>query len=380
MTVGYLRPTRILVDQNAIYENIQNELKHLEGTDTVIFPVLKANAYGHGLIPVAEVAQAAGASGFCVALLDEALALRQANFTEPILVLGITQPSEIELAAANQISLTVGSLEWLQEAAEIAQRVPYFHPLHIHLGIDSGMGRIGFRDEAELLAADAFMKAHPEYFDFEGVFTHFATADDPDDTYFKEQSARFNQLVAVLPKKPRFVHVSNSATSLWHAACNGNVIRMGISLYGLNPSGAAIPDLPYPLKPALGIESELVFVKQVAAGSKIGYGATYEASEGEWIGTIPMGYADGWLRRMSGSTVLVDGQRCEIVGRICMDQMMIRLPKRYPVGTKVVFVGKSGDDEITLQELAEYADTIHYEIICDLSDRIPRVYTGLNED
>ncbi|MEJ1319639.1 alanine racemase [Latilactobacillus sakei] len=132
----------------------------------------------------------------------------------------------------------------------IAQQVPYLHPVPIHLSIDSGMGRIGMRDEAELLAAYTFIKAYSDYFDFEGVFTHFATADDPDDTYFKEQSARFNQLMTALPERPRFVHVSNSATSLWHAACNGNIIRMGISLYGLNPSGNAIPDLPYPLKPS----------------------------------------------------------------------------------------------------------------------------------
>lgn len=379
MTVGYLRPTRILVDQNAIYENIQNELKDLKGTDAVIFPVLKANAYGHGMIPVAEAAQAAGAAGFCVAILDEALALRRANFTEPILVLGVTQPTEIELVIANQISITVGSLEWLQAAYEIAQQIPYPQPMHIHLSVDSGMGRIGFRDATELLAAATFIKAHAKYFDLEGIFTHFATADDPDDTYFKEQSARFNELVAVLPECPRFVHVSNSATSLWHSACNENLIRMGISMYGLNPSGNAIPELPYALKPALSLESELVFVKQVEAGSKIGYGATYEASESEWIGTIPIGYADGWSRRMQGSTVLVDGHRCEIVGRVCMDQLMIRLPKQYPVGTKVVFVGKSGDDEITLQEIADYAGTIHYEIICGLSDRLPRVYSGIDE-
>ncbi|KRM24477.1 alanine racemase [Latilactobacillus graminis] len=379
MTVGYLRPTRILVDQNAIYENIQNELKELEGTETVIFPVLKANAYGHGLLPVAQAAQAAGAAGFCVAILDEALALRRANFTVPILVLGITQPSEIELVIANQISVTVGSLEWLQAAYQIVQRMAYPQPIHIHLSVDSGMGRIGFRDATELLAAYTFIKTHAKYFDLEGIFTHFATADDPDDTYFQEQRARFNAMLAVLPERPRFVHVSNSATSLWHAACNGNLIRMGISMYGLNPSGNTISKLPYPLKPALSLESELVFVKKVQAGSKIGYGASYEAVTDEWIGTIPIGYADGWSRRMQGSTVLVNGQRCEIVGRICMDQLMIRLPQQYPVGTKVVLVGRSGDEEITLQEVAEYADTIHYEIICGLSDRLPRIYTGLDQ-
>ena len=376
MTVGYLRPTRVLVDQQAIYQNIKHEFKQLGDTPTEIFAVVKANGYGHGMVPVAEVAQAAGVTGFCVAILDEALDLRKAHFTEPILILGIIAPVHATLAVANQISVPVGSLTWLEEAYAILQTETLARPLHVHLAIDSGMGRIGFRDANELLAAYQFMQAHREYFDFEGIFTHFATADDPDETYFKTQVARFNTLLAVLPTQPRYVHVSNSATSLWHAACNGNMIRLGVSMYGLNPSGTAIPTTPYALTPALRLESELSFVKQVDPGSKIGYGATYTAAQSEWIGTVPMGYSDGWLRRMQGAKVLVDGHLCEIVGRVCMDQFMIRLPHEYPVGTKVVLVGQSGAATISLQDVADYAGTIHYEIACDFAERVPRVYSG----
>jgi len=145
-------------------------------------------------------------------------------------------------------------------------------------------------------------------------------------------------------------------------------------LYGLNPSQTDIPELPYTLEPALSLYSELVFVKKVKAGDSIGYGATYTSDKDEWIGTVPIGYADGWLRRMQGSDVLINGQRCQNVGRICMDQFMVRLPGELPVGTKVTILGKDGDEEITATDAAQYSGTINYEILCALSERLPRVY------
>jgi alanine racemase len=158
------------------------------------------------------------------------------------------------------------------------------------------------------------------------------------------------------------------------------MIRYGVGIYGLNPSGTAIDELPYELEPAMSIESELVFVKQVEAGSAIGYGATYHAEADEWIGTVPIGYADGWLRRMQGFHCLVDGQYCEVVGRVCMDQLMIRLPREYPDGTTVTLIGTNQGKTITLQDAADHAGTIHYELACDLAERLPRVYQGELED
>ncbi|MCT2908377.1 alanine racemase [Schleiferilactobacillus harbinensis] len=372
MVVGKLRPATVTVDLAAIRHNVKEEIKRLDGRSE-LFAVVKADGYGHGAVPVARACRAAGATGFCVALLDEALELRAAHFTEPILVLGITPANEAAIAAANDVSLTFGTLEWLQAAAENLTAHANT-PLKAHIALDTGMGRIGFREEADLRAACDYLTAHQDTFITEGIFTHFATADERDTTYFKQQAKRFNELVAVLPSRPKYVHVSNSATSLWHAACNGNMVRFGVAIYGLNPSGRGIPELPYPLQPALSLTSELTFVKMLHKGDAVSYGATYHAAGDEWIGTVPLGYADGWLRRLQGFHVLVNGQPCEIVGRICMDQFMIRLPEQLPVGTTVTLVGEDHGATVSMQDVADYSHTIHYELCCILTQRLPRRY------
>ncbi|WP_125572214.1 alanine racemase [Lacticaseibacillus songhuajiangensis] len=369
MVVATHRPSRVLIDEGAIFHNVQSAVNSLDA-GSELFAVVKADAYGHGLVRVARVAVKAGARGFCVAVLDEALALREAGFTQPILVLGIVNPEYAGLAAAQQIAVPVAERTWLEAAAA---HIASGDQLRVHLAVDSGMGRIGFTAKEDLQAAVAFMDAHAETFEFSGIFTHFASADSLNEDQFKRQAAMFNEFVAALPRRPRYVHVANTATSLWHRACHSNIVRFGVGIYGLNPSGREISTTPYALEPALSLKSELVLCKQVAAGATISYGATYHSAQAEYIGTVPMGYADGWLRRMQGFHVLVDGQQCEIVGRICMDQFMIRLPHAYPAGTEVVLVGKSGDQEITLQDVADYAETIHYEIACALSERLPRV-------
>ncbi|MHA3065277.1 alanine racemase [Lacticaseibacillus saniviri] len=371
MITGTHRPSKVLIDETAILHNIQHAKAQLKD-DTQLFAVIKADAYGHGLLRVARVTQAAGATGFCVAILDEALALREADYTIPILVLGIISPETAAIAATQTISVPVGSKAWLEAALPVLQANPDQPRLRIHFALDTGMGRIGFREVADLIDAVDYVKAHSQWFEIEGIFTHFATADEVDTTYFNSQVDKFHQYLAALPERPKYVHVSNSATSLWHAACNGNMIRFGVALYGLNPSGRAIPETPYQLEPALQVVSELVFSKMIHAGDAVSYGATYHAKQDEWIGTVPMGYADGWLRRLQGFHVLVDGHFCEIVGRVCMDQFMIRLPKDYAPGTPVVLVGTSGDAKITLQDVADYSDTIHYEIACSLAERLPR--------
>ena len=371
MVSGLHRPTKLVIDRQAIKANIQQEMQTLPQT-TELWAVVKANGYGHGMVEVAATAKSAGATGFCVAILDEALALRQAGFTEPILVLGITSPTYAKVAAAAHISLTVGSQEWLAAALPILQSGALTTKLAVHFAVDSGMGRIGFRDAAGLQAADTFLQQHVA-FELEALFTPFATADEKDTTYFKQQVAKFQQMRQALATEPRYVHVSNSATSLWHAACNGNMVRFGVALYGLNPSGTAL-SAPYPLQPALTFESELVFVKQIQAGDAVSYGATYHAKQAEWVGTLPVGYADGWQRRLQGFHVLINGQYCEIIGRVCMDQMMVRLPAQLPVGTKATLVGENGGQTISLQDVADYAHTIHYEIACNLTDRVPRTY------
>lgn len=368
MTIGIHRPTKLHIDQAAIYQNISTEIKRLK-TGTELFQVVKANGYGHGIVQVARIAEKAGATGFCVAILDEALTLRAAGFNQPILVLGITEVKYASLMAEKQISATVGAIDWLQQAT---QQLRADQPLHVHLGLDTGMGRIGFQTPSDLKRAVTFLKQSPQL-DFEGIFTHFATADGADTTYFKKQTDRWRAFMAVVPERPKYVHVSNSATSLWHDVCNGNMIRYGVAAYGLNPSGTELV-APFELKPAMSLTTSLVFVKHLKAGNSISYGATYTAKQDEWIGTLPIGYADGYERRLQGFHVLVDGQRCEIVGRVCMDQMMIRLPHQFDEGTTVTLVGKNHGAEISLQDVADFCGTIHYEIACDFTERIERIY------
>lgn len=372
MAIGEHRPTQLIIDRQALRQNIHAEVERLApGCD--LFMVVKANGYGHGAVQVAQAAKEAGASGFCVAILDEALELRAAGFNDPILILGVTNPADAPLMAREHISATVAAMDWLTEAEAYLALAGTSAPLRVHLGLDTGMGRIGFRNVPDLVAAVDYLAEHAKSFEFEGVFTHFSTADDPDDAYFKQQFAKWQTLTNALPRRPRYVHVSNSATSLWHAACNDNLVRYGVAGYGLNPSGTAISE-PFHLQPALSLTSELVYTKRLAAGESVSYGATYTAKEAEWVGTVPIGYADGYERRLQGFYVLVNGQVCEIIGRVCMDQLMVRLPHNYPRGTKVTLIGKNGDQEITLQDVATYCGTIHYEIACGFTSRLPRRY------
>lgn len=367
MVVGTHRATKLLIDRQAIRSNISQQLAKLT-PGTALFAVVKANGYGHGLIEVAKTALSAGASGFCVAILDEGLALREAGLTQPILVLGITDVAQASLAADYDISLSIGSVDWLKR---YQQQVTTTKPLKVHLALDTGMGRIGFRQTDELTQAVALVRQTP--FNFEGVFTHFATADEADERYFKLQFTNWQKLVATIDPLPRFVHVSNSATGMWHTNIAGNLVRMGISLYGQNPSGTALtPSLS--LHPALSLVSEINFVKSLKKGDCVSYGATYQAQQDEWIGTIPIGYADGYPRAMQGFHVLIDGQFCEIVGRVCMDQMMVRLPHQLPVGTAVTLIGQQGEREITVTQIADYVGTINYEILTGLAPRLDRQY------
>lgn len=376
MVVGLHRNAQVKVDLGAIKHNISAELKRM-GKEQELFAVVKANAYGHGIIPVAKAAKEAGATGFCVALIDEGIALRQADLAGTILILGVTPAKDAVLMAENELSTAVGDLEFLQTSAPLLAQAG--KKLKVHLALDTGMGRIGFRKQATLKQALDFLAKHPKEFEFEGIFTHFATADAKDESHYQKQLAKFNELMAVVSHKPRYVHVANSAAAMWHDDCGGNVIRYGITMYGLNPSGDELT-LPTTIKPALSFESELVFVKQLVPGDTVGYGKTYTAKTTEWVGTVPVGYADGWLRRMQGYHVLIAGELCEIIGRVCMDQFMVRLPRKLPLGTKVTLIGQDGTKQVTAQMAAQYAKTINYEIVCNLSERLPRYYenNGVN--
>ena len=362
------RNTRVVVDLSIVKQNIKKQLAKLSPSQE-LYAVVKANAYGHGMIPVAKAAIEAGATGFCVANVDEGLGLRQAGFTQPILILGLSRVEDAALLAENKITASVDSVEWLTEAAQYLNDIP----LKVHIAVDSGMGRIGVVNEDELAAVEAVLQSGP--FEFEGIFTHFATADEADTTQLTKQIEKFHRLVDELSVKPEHVHYSNSAYALWHGAGDSAIVRYGIGIYGINPSNGdlALKD-ESALTPALRWETEMVKVKKLEAGDTVSYGATYTAEEEQWVATLPVGYADGFIRAYNKGDVLVNGVRCPIVGRICMDQCMIRLPHEFPVGTTVTLLGKDGDEEITAIELAKRSETIAYEVLCIISDRVKRVY------
>lgn len=373
MVPGIHRPAAVYVDLSAIKQNIEQELNHLEPGQK-LFAVIKANAYGHGAVKVAQLAAKNGVSGFCVAILDEALELRRAGITQPILVLGVTPEEYTTLAAKNDISLTVPDFEWLNTADQELNNTGL--QLKIHLAVDSGMGRIGFSEDEEFLQANDFLLDNP-HFEVEGLFTHFASADSSDDTYFKTQVERFEHLKSLLKVKPKWIHVDNTAASIYGKKVHSDLVRFGIGLYGLNPSSnPSTPDLPAQirLKPALSLESELVQVHTIHKGQGVGYGSTYIADCDQIIGTIPLGYADGFIRKFQGFKIQVGDEYCPIVGRICMDQLMVRLPYEMPTKTKVVLISNDPTAPNNIKAAADYVDSIHYEVACLLDDRLPRIY------
>ncbi|MHC5246907.1 alanine racemase [Enterococcus sp. LJL90] len=371
MITSYHRPTKAVIDTAAITANVAGAIKKLNGTSE-LFAVVKADGYGHGATAVAHAAIAGGATGFCVATIDEGIDLRQAGFTQPILVLGVTDARYTKLILEYDLSITITTLADLAKFERELATIVTSGKLKIHLKIDTGMGRIGFLNTTDLQMAVEKISTRVNM-EWEGIFTHFAKADTQDDTYWLEQRDIFSAFLASLTKLPRYIHINNSATTLWHPNQIGNLVRYGVAMYGLNPSGGELA-LEEKLQPAFELVSELVQVKRVPAGTHISYGATYTSQQAEWIGTVPIGYADGWLRKMQGFTLLVEGSYCEIVGRICMDQLMIRLPQEFSVGTKVTLIGKNGGETITMQEVADYLGTIHYEVACTISDRVPREY------
>ncbi|WAA14020.1 alanine racemase [Fervidibacillus halotolerans] len=364
----FYRETWVEIQLDAISKNIQN-IRDFLPKETKIMAVVKADGYGHGALEVAKVALQSGAKQLAVAMLDEAVFLRNHGIEAPILVLGYCPPEYAKIAEMYDIALTVYQTDWLRKVKPQLNR----GPLHVHVKCDTGMGRIGVRDEEEFKNLIHMIHMSRE-FQLEGIFTHFAKADSKDSSYYRKQLDKFIQCLETIDSKPKWIHAGNSAASLLYEDSLFNMVRIGIAMYGLSPSPEIKKDLPISLHEAFSLHSKLIHVKKVGKGAKIGYGCTYTAEEEEWIGTIPIGYADGWLRALQGQTVLIDGERAPIVGRICMDQCMVKLPKRYPVGTRVTLIGKQGTEKISVDEIAEKLNTINYEVVCLISERVPRVY------
>lgn len=364
------RPTKANINVKAIKENVRS-LQHYLKKETAIIAVVKANGYGHGDVETAQAAMEAGAIMVAVATPDEAIALREKGVKGDILVMAPVPHSFAEVAARLNITVTVADDQWLKALLEI--QTQFIAPLKIHVKIDCGMGRVGLRDEKTLQAIlDLIEKFNNILLD--GVFTHFPCADLDCQKTTQEQYDLFNAFVKLLPTKPRLVHAANSAAALLYPEMGLDAVRFGIGMYGIAPSAYVEKNLPFKLMRPLTLESELTYVKKLPKDSGISYGATYITPEDEWIGTIPIGYADGLRRDLQGQDVLVDGERVPIVGKICMDQCMVKLPKQFPVGEKVVLIGTQGKAEISVEEWAARLETIPYEIVVSISNRVPRIH------
>ena len=345
--------------------------------------VIKADAYGHGAVETARELQDI-ADYFAAATPEEALLLRKEGIRKPVLVLGLVGKQRYEEMIREEIRIPAASLIHVKEMSEAAERAG--RPCYVHFKIDTGMGRIGFpADESSIdqIAEAAFLPGIVP----EGIFTHLATADMADHSAAKKQAETFLQMTDALRARGvciPVVHYANSAASILFDTSDSGMVRVGISMYGLLPSEEAdFSDAP--VRPALSLLSEICFVKTVPEGTPIGYGATFVTGRRSRIATVSCGYADGYPRTLSNQAdVLIRGIRCPVVGRVCMDQMMVDLTDhpcaaRIGEGEPVVLLGTSGNEQITAEELGRLSGRFNYELVCDITRRVPRVFTRNGE-
>lgn len=373
------RDTVIEVDLDALEHNMKQFRRHLQ-ENVRMMAVVKADAYGHGAVQIAKTALSSGASYLAVAFVDEAVELRNAGISAPILILGYTPPHAFPTAVQYDLTCTVYSHENLRQMMETAKKVG--KALRVHVKVDTGMGRLGLFPE-DVLPFVRDMVQSP-YIEWEGIFTHYATADETDKDYALKQEQKFKQVVETLAREnlqPKIAHIANSAGSIDLSERTYNMVRLGISMYGLYPS-AEVNRQSVSLQPVLTLKTKVASLKKPVAGTGVSYGKTYIASGEEWIAALPIGYADGINRHLSNrGHVLINGKKVPIVGRICMDQLMINVTEAMPVavGQEVVLYGRQLQSEIAVDEVAELLGTINYEVTCMLSHRIPRIYKRRGE-
>jgi alanine racemase len=369
ITTDSLRPTHIEVDLDVLARNYALIAEHV--APARVMPILKANAYGHGLTAVARKLERAGAPYAGVAYLEEGLRLRQHGVRMPVLVLGGIVGSQIPLFIQHDLTLTASSVDKLRAIDECAASMG--RSARVHLKIDTGMERIG----VHWYSAEALLEAslRTKHVLVEGVFTHFANADEPDFSRAQLQLERFAEVLAFYARRSLPVplrHAANSGAILQMPESWLDLVRPGVLSYGVSPSTDLALSLP--VKPALRWLTTVVFFKVVKRGNAVSYGSTWTPSENTRVITLPVGYGDGYMRAMSDSAqVIVRGQRVPVVGRICMDQIMVNIGQGSAYnGDEVVLLG----DEIRVEDLARWAGTIPHETLTSINTRVPRVYLG----
>ena len=377
-----LRRTWAEIDLDALAQNFR-EVRKAADPKAMVCCVVKADAYGHGAVRVAREFASLGADWFAVSNLEEALQLRRAGIETPVLVLGYTPADKAGTLSRENVSQCVYSLEYARDLSRFAREVGV--KVNIHLKIDTGMSRLGFyyqdisRDEAaveEVKEACSLPGLVPQ-----GIFTHFAVSDEGQagDAFTMRQFGCLKEMIESLARAGVTFpvrHCANSAGVFDYPLSHLDMVRAGIVLYGLYPSGE-LRSRPA-LKPALALKSVVSHVKTLLPGATVSYGRKFTAQYEMRVATVPVGYADGYPRLLSpgGAEVLIGGKRCPILGRICMDQLMadVTALDQVRVGDTVTLIGRDGEEEITADELAEKEGTINYEVVCALSKRVPRVY------
>ena len=366
-----LRPTFAEVNLDHLAANLAAIRKKV--SPARVMPVVKANAYGHGLMPVAHHFAHHGADQLAVAILDEGVQLRQAGITLPILVLGGIQAYQIPAYLAHNLLLTAATPQNLADISQAAAQMGM--TAGVHLKIDTGMGRLGAPYfDAEALLNDSLSLPCLR---IEGIYSHFANADAADLSHAHLQLERFNEVLRFYERRsmPRpLVHIANSGGILQLPESYFDLVRPGIMLYGVYPSVEASRTVP--VRPALTWKTHVVQSKRQPPKHPVSYGSTWVSDRTHTIATLPVGYADGYFRALSNrAEVLVGGRRYPVAGRICMDQILVNLgDDSCTAGTEVVLLGEQGVERLLADELAEWAGTIGYEILTNISARVPRVY------
>jgi len=362
------------VNLDAIAQNVKN-IKKLIGKKKELMAVVKGNAYGHDILEISSVVLENGATRLAVARLEEAIFLRKAGITVPILVLGLTLKPQAESLVSYDITPTVCEFEMIEKLSESAVQMNKM--TKIHLKVDTGMGRIGIFPDDVL----KFIKRIKtlKNVEIEGIFTHFSVADEKDKFYTEEQFRKFIEILTILEKegiKIPIKHVGNSATLLDLPHMWLDMVRPGLAIYGLYPSKEVKKTIN--LIPAQQFKTKIVFIKELPRGESISYGRTYITKRRMRVASLPVGYADGYNRLLSNQgEVLVRGQRVPIIGRVCMDQCMIDVTNltQVEIGDEVVLWGRQGEGMITVEEIAQKIRTINYEIV-HLPDkkRVPKLF------
>ncbi|HZK33322.1 MAG TPA: alanine racemase [Tissierellaceae bacterium] len=377
ITLDQVRPVWAEINLDNLAHNIKEVRKHTK-KETLVTAVVKANGYGHGSVEIARTFLDNGADRLAVAILTEAIELRSANIMEPIMILGYTPRTQYKKLIENNFIQTIYNYDDAKilsnEAKKLGKKVT------IHIKIDSGMGRIGFEAEDKSIEDILEISKLPNLY-IEGIYTHFAKADERDKSHTREQFRKFNEIVNKLKDKALEIpikHVSNSASIIDLREYNLDMVRAGIMLYGFYPS-EQVNKKSMELKPAMNLKAKISHIKTVPKGTGISYGQIFVTEKESKIATIPIGYADGFTRLLTGkSEVYVKGQRAKIVGKICMDQSMVDVTHILDVNIddEVVLFGYGKEAYPHVDELAAKIGTINYEIVCMVGRRVPRVYVS----